>query len=43
MTEIMYLCHIDERLPHPAAVLLEDPLLQAFAPHQVKHAILQSD
>ena len=40
---MIYLGHIDKRLPHPAAVLLEDPLLEAFTPHQVEHTVLQSE
>ena len=38
-----YLCHIDKRLPHTPAVLLEYPLFKAFTPHQMKHAVLQPD
>ena len=37
----LHLPHVAERLPHPAAVLLVYPLLQAFTPHQVEHAVLQ--
>ena len=37
----MYLSHIDEGLPHPSTVLLQYPLLQALAPHQVKHTVLK--
>ena len=43
LTKIIYLCHIDKRLPHTPAVLLEYPLFKAFTPHQMKHAVLQPD
>lgn len=37
----LYLPHVAQRLPHPPAVLLLDPLLQPFASHQVKYTVLQ--
>ena len=36
-----YLSYIDQGLPHPSTVLLQYPLLQALAPHQVKHTVLK--
>ena len=37
----MNLGHIQERFPDSSTVLFLDPLLQTFAPHQMKHAVLQ--